>query len=293
MSMNMLTAAVYWVIVAMWLTVIITLCTFYLTNPRIFGTTRLLLAVLGIDATRNIIENVYFGLFFGSKLGIFNAGIGRVLGQPQLLILPKLANIAAGCIVLGMLLFKWLPEAIRERQETERQAVILHQMATTDGMTGLQNRSEFMALTDSEWHRSIRYQRILSLAIIDIDVFKSINDQYGHSAGDQVIVMVSRLCQTAKRSSDIAGRLGGEEFGILLPETSLTDAYAFAERLRDLVAKEITVLAEGNVQVTISIGLSCAVMASSVEEFLKQADIALYEAKQRGRNRVCQFGAFG
>jgi diguanylate cyclase (GGDEF)-like protein len=157
----------------------------------------------------------------------------------------------------------------------------------------LHNRSAFMALTETEWQRSVRYQRILSIAVIDIDEFKSINDQYGHGAGDQVIVMVSRLCQSAKRTSDIAGRLGGEEFGILLPETSLADAFAFAERLRDLIAKEVTVLAEGKIQTTISIGLSCALQASSVAEFVKQADTALYEAKQSGRNRVCQFAAPG
>jgi diguanylate cyclase (GGDEF)-like protein len=287
--MNTITIGVYWVIIIIWVTVIGTLATFYLTNHKTFGTTRLLIAVLALDASRNVIENVYFGLFFGSKFGIFTSGIGRVLGDPRLLILPKLANVAAGCIVLSLLLFKWLPEAISERAETERQAVILHRLATTDGMTGLQNRSAFMDITEAEWQRCLRYQRVLSLAIIDIDLFKSINDKFGHGAGDQVIVMVSRLCQAAKRTSDVAGRIGGEEFAVLLPETSVTDAYTFAERLRELIAKEITVILEGNISTTVSVGLSCAVNATSVMEFFKQADTALYAAKQSGRNRVCLF----
>jgi diguanylate cyclase (GGDEF)-like protein len=257
-----------------------------MTNRRTFGTTKLLLAVLALDALRNVIENIYFGLYFGSKYGLFKPGIGEYLGNPFRLILPKLANIAAGCIVLGLLLLRWLPAAIREHSELEAQAKILHRLATTDGMTGLQNRRDFLAHAETEWLRRERYDRDLSLVILDIDHFKSVNDRCGHAAGDQVIIEIARRCQRIKRDSDVAGRLGGEEFAILLPETDEAAAASFAERLRDVVAREVPCPPGGGAQVTVSIGVSCARNAASLDVFLKQADAALYQAKHAGRNLV-------
>ena len=119
--MNTLAAVVYWVIVLIWLSILSTVAWFYLSKWKVFGTTRLLLAVLGLDAVRNIIENTYFGLYFGSKYAIFSPVFAQILGNPYLLILPKLANVAAGCVVMGLLLMRWLPEAIRERADIERQ----------------------------------------------------------------------------------------------------------------------------------------------------------------------------
>jgi diguanylate cyclase (GGDEF)-like protein len=284
--MNIIAAGVYWVIVCIWASIFITAAIFYVTNRRTFGTTKLLLAVLALDALRNIVENIYFGLYFGSKFGIFRPAIGAYLGNPYRLILPKLSNIAAGCIVLGLLLLRWLPAAIREHSEGEAQAKILHRLATTDGMTGLQNRRDFLVRAETEWQRRARYDRDLSLVILDIDNFKSINDRCGHDAGDQVIIDIAKLCQLTKRDSDVAGRLGGEEFAILLPETDEAAAASFAERLRALVAHHAPGPPGGGSQVTISIGVSCARNAASLEAFLKQADAALYQAKHAGRNRV-------
>jgi diguanylate cyclase (GGDEF)-like protein len=286
--LNIAAAATYWVIVAVWLTILGTLAWFYFKNPRTFGTTRLFLAVLAIDAVRNLIENVYFGLYFGAKYGVFSSGLGQFLGIPGLLILPKMANIAAGCIVLSVLLLKWLPQEIRERLEAERQVKYLHELSTIDGMTGLYNRRQFMILAEAEWQRSRRYERALSLATIDIDNFKSINDRFGHNAGDQVIIMVAELARLAKRETDIAGRLGGEEFAILLPETAAEDARIFAERLRGLILQKTAPLIPGAGPTSVSIGLSESGTAQSVSEFFKQADTALYEAKRGGRNQVCR-----
>jgi signal transduction histidine kinase len=115
-----LTAAlIYWVIVVLWLTVLATLVVFYARNRRVFGTTRLLLAVIAIDTSRNIIENIYFGTYFGAQYGIFPAGAVGMLGNPYLLIIPKLINVVAGCVVLSLLLLRWLPSAVRERHESE------------------------------------------------------------------------------------------------------------------------------------------------------------------------------
>jgi PAS domain S-box-containing protein len=118
--MQTATASIYWVIVALWLAVLVTVATAYARNPRIFGVTRLLLIVVGVDTTRNIIENLYFGLYFGSQYGLFEPSIANTLGSPYLLIVPKIVNVLAACVVLGLLLFRWLPLALTERLQAER-----------------------------------------------------------------------------------------------------------------------------------------------------------------------------
>src|SRR5262245_12944970 len=117
--MNLAAALVYWVIVALWLAVLGALCVAFWRNPRTFGPTKLLLSVIAIDTVRNVIENLYFGLYWGAQYGLFPGAIIGVLGQPHLLIIPKLLNIAAACLVLGLLLLRWLPLASKERAEAE------------------------------------------------------------------------------------------------------------------------------------------------------------------------------
>lgn len=120
--MTLAAALIYWVIVSLWLTVLVTLVVFYVRNPRVFGTTRLLLAVVAIDTSRNVIENAYFGIYFGGQYGIFPADVVGILGQPILLILPKIMNVIAGCVVLVLLLLRWLPSAVREHEVLEKNA---------------------------------------------------------------------------------------------------------------------------------------------------------------------------
>jgi len=117
--MSLAAALIYWVIVALWLAVLATVAVSYVRNPRAFGAMRLLLAVLAIDTTRNIIENLYFGLYFGAQYGLFPGAIVGVLGHPRLLIIPKLINVGAACVVLGLLLLRWLPAASRERADAD------------------------------------------------------------------------------------------------------------------------------------------------------------------------------
>ncbi len=174
--------------------------------------------------------------------------------------------------------------------ELARQAEALERPASVDGMTGLNNRRHFLVLAESEWSRFRRYGRPLALLMIDIDPFKSINDTYGHDVGDEVIKAVAGILQKNKRTSDIAGRLGGEEFALILPEATLDSALTAAERLRQLVADGAINVEGYRLSVTISIGASAGdADMSGVDELLKQADIALYEAKRSGRNRVCLF----
>ncbi len=177
--------------------------------------------------------------------------------------------------------------------ELAHRADALEQLASVDAMTGLNNRRNFLLLAESEWSRFRRYGRPLALLMIDIDLFKSVNDTYGHDAGDEVIKAVAEILQNHKRTSDIGGRLGGEEFALILPEATLDRAASAGERLRQLVADHIVIAQGRSISVTISVGASvCHADTSGIEELLKQADVALYQAKRSGRNRVCQFDPY-
>jgi diguanylate cyclase (GGDEF)-like protein len=174
--------------------------------------------------------------------------------------------------------------------ELAHQAEALEQLAGVDAMTGVNNRRNFFVLAENEWSRFKRYGRPLAFLMIDIDHFKSVNDTYGHDVGDEVLKSVAHTLQNHKRTSDIVGRLGGEEFGIILPEATLDSAVAAGERLRQLVA-DCTITVEGrSIAVTISVGASDGRTDTiGIYELLKAADVALYEAKRAGRNRVCRF----
>ena len=174
--------------------------------------------------------------------------------------------------------------------ELAKEADMLERLACLDGMTGLNNRRHFSALAAMEWSRFKRYGRPLALLMLDIDFFKSINDRYGHDVGDQVIRAVADILQKQKRSSDVVGRMGGEEFALLLPEASVESAAAAGDRLRRLLAEGPIAVGEDRIPVTLSVGVAtCHLGTSGIEQLLKEADIALYEAKRTGRNRVCCF----
>ncbi len=288
--MTIIAALVYWIIVALWLAIFGTICVFYIRNPKAFGTTRLLLAVLGIDTLRNIFENVYFGLYFGGKYGLFSPGFDTVLGRPDFLIVPKFFNILSGCIVLGLLLLRWLPLAIRERVGSDKHANELETMAAVDWLTGVYNRRHFEKLARAEFARSQRYLRPLSFLMLDIDHFKEINDRFGHAAGDRVLKAIANACCSAKRDSDVVARVGGEEFALMLPETTAEAAMKLAERLRQQIGASYVTIGKEQVNVTISVGVAGAAAATSgIESLLGRADHALYQAKRSGRNRVALY----
>ncbi|WP_139092969.1 MULTISPECIES: GGDEF domain-containing protein [Pseudomonas] len=162
----------------------------------------------------------------------------------------------------------------------------LRQLATLDPLTNALNRRAFQAQAERELARSARYGTPLSLAVLDLDHFKRINDQHGHAAGDQVLSRFSELCRQQARSTDLFARFGGEEFVFLLPNTDATAARHFFERLREIL-QHFSLEVEGEVlRVTASIGLVSADSASDLAELLEQADRALYRAKANGRNRL-------
>ena len=163
----------------------------------------------------------------------------------------------------------------------------LRQLATTDAMTGLANRHYFLRQMELEMERFYRTPRNNGLLMLDLDHFKNINDSYGHAAGDQVLRDFAARIQRHLRSVDLFGRMGGEEFCILLPDTDLAGATALAERLCQAVAREPARVEEASIAYTVSIGASNFRPGDkSFAAILARADKALYQAKNAGRNRV-------
>ena len=161
------------------------------------------------------------------------------------------------------------------------------ELATVDGLTGVYNRRHFMTRLNAEWTRFQRYARPVSLLMIDVDAFKAINDRYGHSAGDHVLAYVARACGARKRAPDVVARIGGEEFALLLPETTLDEAQVVAERLRALIAERPAPCDDDSVAVTVSIGVATSGAGmTDTTDLMKRADVALYAAKRGGRNMV-------
>ena len=164
----------------------------------------------------------------------------------------------------------------------------MEKQAYTDYLTGLNNRRSFIERTEIELYRKERYGREFSLIMFDIDYFKYINDKYGHNTGDLVLKEIANICRNVLREVDIVGRIGGEEFAILLPETDIVQATLVAERLRVSISngKVFPTLNE-EVKFAASFGVTFTKDANkSINELLNQADNALYKAKNSGRNRV-------
>ena len=175
---------------------------------------------------------------------------------------------------------------ITERKRLEDE---LLRLATTDELTNLNNRRHFLTLAEQTLSRSRRYREPLALCMCDIDFFKNINDTFGHTIGDQVLQQVSEIIRKTLRDTDIAGRIGGEEFAIMLVQTSLANAQEVAERLRQNIENSQITLEDGNlVPLTISIGIATpSYPVETVATLMQHADHALYQAKRSGRNQVC------
>ncbi len=168
--------------------------------------------------------------------------------------------------------------------------VTLQQLSRTDQLTQLNNRGFWEESMKMEFQRCRRYDNVSSLVLLDIDKFKEVNDQHGHQSGDEVLRVLSKIIQDSLRTTDIAGRYGGEEFGIVLTDTSAKEALVFTERLRKSVEAS-TVQSDGKkIKFTISVGIS--EIGPSVEDhaqWLKQSDIALYKCKDNGRNQCAVY----
>ena len=179
-----------------------------------------------------------------------------------------------------MLIFSDVTDIVRAAEEMKR-------LATIDGMTGIYNRRHFLLLADHEWKRTQRSRRPVAFLMIDIDHFKEINDNFGHEAGDRMIVHLANLARDCKRESDVLARIGGEEFALLLPETTLDQAMMVAERLRQQVLSSPLTETSPAICASVSIGVAADDdVMRDVSDLMKAADQALYCAKRAGRNRV-------
>lgn len=161
----------------------------------------------------------------------------------------------------------------------------LRLIASTDHLTGALTRRGFEEQVSREFARHARYHRTSSIIFFDIDHFKKINDGYGHPSGDEVLRQVGQLAMGTLRPTDYLGRMGGEEFAVLLPETSATEAFVAAERLRHIIQSHPFALPAGDpIRVTASFGLSSIENSADVGEWFASADKELYKAKAEGRN---------
>ena len=173
--------------------------------------------------------------------------------------------------------------ALREKERQD----LLEKWATTDPLTELYNRRHFFDLADRELERSRRLKSELSFIMLDIDLFKQVNDKYGHLTGDNALILLSGILKDALRKVDFCCRFGGEEFVLCLPDTPSQGAWEVAERIRTQVA--CTPLPTQNNQeiyIQVSLGIASSKREHTVEVILKRADEALYQAKESGRNQT-------
>jgi len=203
----------------------------------------------------------------------------------------RVATYGYGLIALGFLILFSMGMvgvvAIRAQARATSAASDLQRIANTDALTGLANRRAFFEALEAEAELSERTDAPLWVTILDIDRFKAINDNYGHPAGDEVLRAVAAIIRQALRGGDLVGRIGGEEFGVLMPKTTRAQAEMVAERLRDAVANTPFTLPSGKViEVTLSAGLAVRISGEDATRLLSRTDIALYKAKKDGRNLV-------
>lgn len=202
-------------------------------------------------------------------------------------------RLAMGLGGLLFMLSAWratevLSEAMRQRirltRELDQARASAERAAQRDELTGLFNRRALIELGEESVARCQRLGQPVSALVLDLDHFKSINDRYGHAAGDRALVQMATVLRQCLRAADICGRLGGEEFAVVMPNTALDDALAVAERARVAIAGEPVNTDQGSQQITTSTGVASDLY--DLDELLMLADQAMYQAKQQGRNRT-------
>lgn len=234
-----------------------------------------------------------------------SAGGGRVLLRALLLQIATCALVAwlngfawrptsdmfdiVACIPMMAIYPLWLSTVnFKFGRRIRQQNRLLEQLNRTDTLTGLANRAHWLDTAAHEMHRYLRNQHPATLILLDIDGFKQVNDHHGHAAGDALLQEIAEVLRESLRSVDTPGRLGGDEFGVVLPETGLERAREIAERIRQRVER-IGRGDDSSVQpYTLSLGVEeIGPRHANLEAWIKQADITLYQAKAQGRNRVC------
>lgn len=201
-------------------------------------------------------------------------------------------SIGGTTVFLAILFF--LQIQLLRAEKLRRKAIQeLDRIAKTDELTDLPNRHHFMIRAEEELSRALRYGGHMSILMMDIDNFKAINDTYGHQIGDTVLKELAELCRQSLRIYDIVGRIGGEEFAFVLPNTEIALGIEIAERMRENIENATVKIEDGrDIKFTVSIGVAALTNdKSSIDSLLIQSDKAMYKAKRSGRNRVCIYGA--
>ncbi|CAK0751797.1 putative diguanylate cyclase DgcC [Azospirillaceae bacterium] len=188
-----------------------------------------------------------------------------------------------GVMAMGRL----LSDANRFEDRLNNYDAEIRRLAITDYLTGVFNRRHFLSASAAEFDRARRYQRVCSVIVMDVDHFRTINDDYGHVVGDEALRRLTRVCRETVRTCDVLGRIGGEEFALTVPETDQNGALELAERLRHRISKVELAVPDGVRFFTVSIGVAeVSPSDGRIEETLRRADLALSAAKHAGRNRV-------
>ncbi len=177
----------------------------------------------------------------------------------------------------------------RNNRELSAALVENHRLATTDDLTGALNRRSLMGILSQEVERAVRYKLPLCVAMLDLDNFKQVNDRFGHLVGDTVLKRFSLLAHESLRVSDCFGRFGGEEFFVILPHCTESNAVKIMERYRMAVQEYAWPEIVPDLSVSVSIGVAVFKPGGSIDLLLSQADAALYDAKHSGRNQTCRF----
>ncbi len=244
-----------------------------------------------------IIRPAYAGILYLVSFVAFYVGLGFTQTNPVFLLSNRVNGLFALGIGFCLSYISWRTNVInlnqadfikRQQMELEDKNQQLEQLAFIDPLTGLFNRRYFEEQLRSEIARLRRYGNESCIAIMDIDHFKRINDNYGHPAGDQLLIAIALLLNQHLRKVDILSRWGGEEFIILLPNTSLDAGEAVTEKIRQIIEKEQFAIGDYILQITVSFGVAQIINESkdAFEHSYIRADRALYHAKQNGRNRV-------
>ena len=230
----------------------------------------------------------------GYQLGDVRGGISvrfNIEEMERALLLNKLLLGLLFTVTLASFLGIVLRLVIALQKKLVAAEEIIREMAITDELTRLRNRRFLLTRLREELDRANRYRHPLSCIFFDADHFKRINDAYGHEAGDAVLKAISATSQEQCRQTDILGRYGGEEFLMILPETDLAQASALAERLRQAIENQTSLVDQHQIRVTATFGVACyspetTATQPDLSDFIKQADTAMLEAKKAGRNRV-------
>ena len=236
-------------------------------------------------------------LVFAATYALFFFAMGSTQSQPEQLLSNRINGLAAVGMAWALSVSLWRNHTTITLQQAQLEATNaelqqkqkdLQRLTRLDGLTGLYNRTTFVELTRQELARAQRQGSSTTILLLDLDHFKRVNDTWGHPAGDAVLKNVANTATAAVRATDLVGRLGGEEFIILLPATSLEAGRKLAEKLRASLENSPTAWQQTHIKHTASIGVASTTAAENrdFDDLYNVADKALYNAKEKGRNRV-------